>query len=97
MVERLGEDHVTARQLAAGLCRVEATAVDPGNVDTNIVRADVGASGRTAAQIASAMEHRQVRVSASTPSQLRFVTHRHIDAGIVDEAVAVFREVWLAV
>jgi threonine aldolase len=94
MVDRLADDHATARRLATGLAAIDPSTVDPAGVETNIVRVSVRGSGRTAAELASAMERRGVRVSASTADQLRFVTHRHVTASDVDEAIAAFAEAW---
>lgn len=50
MVDRLAEDHATARRLAQGLQRIDARLTDAADVETNLVRVDVSASGRSAAQ-----------------------------------------------
>jgi threonine aldolase len=94
MVDRLAEDHTTARCLARGLHDVQPTSIDPATIETNIVRVSVRGSGRTAAAIAEDMDRRGVRVSASAADQLRFVTHRHIADADVDQAIAAFAEAW---
>src|SRR5690349_1183832 len=52
MVDRLAEDHATARRLARGLHDLQPTTVDPVTIETNILRVPVRGSGRTAAAIA---------------------------------------------
>jgi threonine aldolase len=94
MVDRLAEDHRTAKRLAMGLSAVDPTTVDPASVDTNIVRVAVRASGRSATAIAAALERLGVRANASSSDQLRFVTHRHIDEASVDETIVAFEAAW---
>lgn len=94
MVDRLAEDHATARRLAAGLHAVDASLVDPAGVETNIVRVHVGASGLGAAQWSEAFRAHGILVSPADAVSLRFVTHRHISASDVDQAVAACRAIW---
>ncbi|HET6491898.1 MAG TPA: threonine aldolase family protein, partial [Burkholderiales bacterium] len=49
MTDRLIEDHRTAKRLAEGLHRIDASLVDPREVETNLVRVEVRKSGRRAA------------------------------------------------
>ncbi len=94
MVERLAEDHATARRLASGLHAVDASMVDPDGIETNIVRISVRASKRNAAQWAEEFKARGIAVSPGDPMSLRFVTHRHISNADVDATVAACREIW---
>ena len=50
MVGRLQDDHARAQKLAAGFHAVDASLADPASVETNIVRVNVGHTGRSAAQ-----------------------------------------------
>ena len=94
MVERLPEDHRTAKRLAQGLHTIAVDIIDPATVDTNLVRASVRASGRTAAQWSAEMKQRGVLVSPCATWELRFVTHRHIGDVEVDQAINAFASVW---
>jgi threonine aldolase len=94
MVGRLPEDHRTAKRLAEGLHRIDASIVDPASVETNLVRASMRASGRKAAECSAALEKRGIRVSPCAAWELRFVTHRHIGNAEVDQAISAFAEVW---
>jgi threonine aldolase len=96
MVTRLAEDHANARAFADGLHRIDPRLVDPKVVETNIVRVDVGASGHDAVHWSARLHERGVLVSPAGASVLRFVTHRHINAGSVREAVGAFEEIWRA-
>ncbi len=94
MVDRLKDDHAMAGRLAEGLHRIEARLLDPREVETNLVRVDVSASGRTAAQWSDDLKHQGVRVSPASPTTLRFVTHRHISHADVDAAVSAVASLW---
>lgn len=94
MVERLVEDHQTARRLAAGLRRIDRSLCDPNDVETNLVRVDVTRSGRPAAQWSSDLRARNVLVAPADTHVLRFVTHRHISTEDVDAAISVFAALW---
>jgi threonine aldolase len=95
MVERLAEDHRTARRLAQGLHKIDASIVDPALVETNLVRASVRARGGKAAEWSAALKQRGVLVSpARIAEELRFVTHRHIGDAEVDRALGIIAETW---
>ncbi len=94
MVERLKDDHASAKRLAAGFHAVDASLADPADVETNIVRVNVGASGRSAAQWAEEFKTRGIAVSPADPRSLRFVTHRHIGNTEVDTAISACAKIW---
>jgi threonine aldolase len=94
MVDRLKDDHATAKRLAEGLHRIDPRLTDPREVETNLVRVDVSASGRSAAQWSAELEKKNVRVSPASPTTLRFVTHRHIGNVDVDAAVTAVAALW---
>ncbi len=94
MVERLQDDHATAKRLATGLHAVDASLVDPAGIETNSVRVSLRASGRSAAQWAEDFKARGIAVSPADSSSLRFVTHRHIGDAEVDAAIAACRDIW---
>jgi len=58
MASRLGEDHQTAKRLAEGLHRIDASLCEPKDVETNLVRVDVRKSGRRAAQWSADLKSR---------------------------------------
>jgi threonine aldolase len=95
MVERLADDHRTAKRLAQGLHEIDAAIVDPAIVETNLVRASVRARGGKAAEWSAALKQRGVLVSPARAAwELRFVTHRHIGDAEIDYALGVFAETW---
>ncbi len=94
MVARLKDDHASAKRLAEGLHRIDASLVDPADVETNLVSVDVSASGRTSAQWSDDLKQNGVRVSPASAMTLRFVTHRHIGDADVDAAIATVASLW---
>ncbi|OGA21341.1 MAG: threonine aldolase [Betaproteobacteria bacterium RIFCSPLOWO2_02_FULL_67_26] len=94
MTARLAEDHQSAKRLAEGFHRIDASLCDPKDVETNLVRADVRKSGRRAAQWSADLKAKGVLVAPADIHVLRFVTHRHISAPDVDAAVSAFAELW---
>lgn len=94
MVDRLIEDHRSARKLAEGLHRIDASLVNPQEVETNLVRVEVEKSGRRAAQWSADLKREGILVSPCDLYALRFVTHRHIGEAEVESAVSAFERVW---
>jgi len=94
MVGRLAEDHATAKRLAAGMHAIDASLVDPQDVETNIVRVNVRSSGRSAAQWSEDFRAHGIAVSPADSGSLRFVTHRHISDMDVDAAIAACSAIW---
>ena len=85
-IERLADDHASAKRLADGLSLIPG--VEVAAPDTNIVFASI-ATGRTDALLAHLKER---GVLATGLIGLRFVTHLDVDAAGVDHAVAAVRE-----
>lgn len=94
MMDRLHEDHASAKKLAAGFYAVDASLTNPADVETNIVRVNVCASKRGAAQWAEDFKSRGIAVSPADSVSLRFVTHRHIANTDVDAAISACRAIW---
>jgi threonine aldolase len=94
MANRLVDDHHTARRLAEGFHRIDASLCDPCDVETNLVRVDVKKSGKRAAQWSADLKQKGVLVAPADIYVLRFVTHRHISAPDVDAAANAFAALW---
>jgi threonine aldolase len=94
MVDRLAEDHLSARRLAAGFHRIDPSLCEPEDVETNLVRVDVRKSGRRASQWSTELQADGVLVAPADVYVLRFVTHRHISSADVDRAVEAFARRW---
>ncbi|MGE0749331.1 MAG: low specificity L-threonine aldolase [Variibacter sp.] len=93
MIDRLAEDHVRAARLAAGIARIDSELTDPAP-ETNIVMVDVRGTGANAQRWLAALKAQGVVAGEWTPTQLRLVTHRHIDDAAVEETLAAFRKVY---
>jgi threonine aldolase len=96
MADRLIEDHRTAKKLAEGFRRIDASLVDPKEVDTNLVRVEVKKSGRRAAQWSADLKEKGILVSPCETYALRFVSHRHIGDVDVDATLSAFAKLWQA-
>ena len=94
MVNRLRQDHDSAKRLAAGLHEIDASLVNPADVETNLVKVTLPKTGRDAASWSADLAKRGVLVSPCERHALRFVTHRHIGEPEVDAATTAFRELW---
>ena len=94
MVDRLRDDHATARRLAIGLQKIDARLCDANEVETNLVRVDLAASKRTAAAWSADLERKGVRVSPASATTLRFVTQRHVSNAEIDAALSAFASLW---
>jgi threonine aldolase len=85
-VDRLAEDHATARLLAEGLAGGRRLTSDPERVETNIVFARV-ADGENAVAVVGELEAAGVLCSAMDAMTIRFVTHLDTPEEAVREAV----------
>lgn len=78
MVDRLAEDHATARALAAGLAEIPSVEIDPASVQTNIVMCRLAGGTPACAALVRGLKEQDFLVSQLTPDTIRLVTHRHI-------------------
>jgi len=90
-VERLAEDHANARRLAMGLAGLRGIAIEPSEVETNLVYFEVAGLG--AAAFAAALLAKGVRVTEMGATRVRAVTHLDVDAAMIDRAVGAVAEV----
>ena len=90
--KRLHEDHATARQLAAGVAEVLPEALDPAEVQTNIVFADVTSTGHDAVDWQQRLAASRVLVTTSH-GRVRMLTHVGVMPRDIDAALAAWREV----
>jgi len=86
LVDRLADDHARARRLAEGFASMRGCAVDPREVETNIVF--VGRSARDAQALQGGLAERGVLALALAPDRLRFVTHRDVGERDIERALA---------
>jgi len=94
MIDRLVEDHASARLLAQGITDVPGFGVDAERVETNMVFVDHTESGLDSDTVLARLKAAGVLAGSSPPHRIRFVTNRHHDEGIINEAVARIRGAW---
>jgi threonine aldolase len=76
MPKRLGEDHANARFLAGELAKLSGLKIHPERVHTNILVFDISSIGLNSAEfIARLRPHGVLMSEASTPREVRAVTH----------------------
>jgi threonine aldolase len=91
-VRRLAEDHQRAAQLARGLSEIPGVALDPEQVETNIVVFDVRGTGLSGESFgARTLASHGVRFSVLGPTTVRAVTHLDIPSGGIELAVEAAR------
>jgi threonine aldolase len=86
-VDRLAEDHANARRLAEGLAGLAGIAIDPTEVETNLVYFDVGAAGLSAAAFTESLLSQGVRMTEMGTTRVRAVTHLDVDASMIERAI----------
>ena len=94
MVERLAEDHANARRLAENIAALPGIDIDLDLVQTNIFYFDLDHPQWTAADLVEALLQRGVGVLPTGPNRIRVVTHYGIEPEHIEEAIAVFGELW---
>jgi threonine aldolase len=94
MVDRLAEDHVRARRLAAGIAAIPGFSIDLERVQTNIVYFDLAPGVElTGPQVAGRLRERDVLIGYASGRGFRAVTHCWIDDDGIDAALAALRAV----
>jgi threonine aldolase len=74
-VVRLADDHANARLLADAVAAAAPEVVDPSAVDSNIVVLELGAVGRSSAEVVAELRAEGVLVGAVGARTVRLVTH----------------------
>ena len=77
--ERLAEDHLLADKLAVGLAERFDNAIDPGDVETNIVNVDFGALDLEWSELSNRLRGAGIKANGPIGSMWRLVTHRDVD------------------
>jgi threonine aldolase len=78
-IERLADDHRRARTFSEAVADRFPGVIDPAHVQTNIVIADVGLTGWTAAEFVSVAGQRGLRTFAMNEHAVRLVWHLDVD------------------
>jgi threonine aldolase len=78
-IDRLADDHKNAKLLAKGLGELPGIEVDLGAVETNMVMADISATGKDTPAFIAACRAQGVLIGArGADPVVRFVTHRNV-------------------
>jgi len=94
MVDRLGEDHARAKNLADGLRRVPGLKLDLGIPATNMVFLSLRLQVQcTTEELIEKLKQQGVLIGATGERQYRLVTHYWIEDAGVDKTIAAFRDV----
>lgn len=89
--KRLHEDHENAHRLALGVADVFPGAVEPNDVETNIVFVEPTATGFSVAEIVDRLREAGVMVSI-VGGRVRMLTHVDVTRDDIDKAIAAWQE-----
>jgi len=92
MVERLAEDHANARALAEGVARLPGMRIDLASVQTNIVIFRVDRP-QGVDELVKGGAARKVKIHGVSPTSIRCVTHKDIDADDVARTLDALNEI----
>ena len=92
MVDRLAEDHEHARRLAAGLATIPGLSIDPDEVESNLVFADVDPDVMSGREIMERAAAEGVKFGGKG-DRIRLVPHYGITADDIDYALAAIERV----
>lgn len=92
MIDRLAEDHASARRLAAGLAQIPGVDCSPERVASNIVMFRLCADIPPRPFI-DRLRERGVKLNYPVGARIRAVTHRMVRSGDIDKALARVAEV----
>jgi len=93
MIDRLPEDHKTARILAEGLAEIPGIDIDLESVQTNIVAYDVSGTGMDAPTYVRKLASRGIKCTSHTQTRIRMVTHKDVTQDDARQALMIIREV----
>lgn len=86
--ERLVEDHQLAQKLAVGLAERFPGSIDPGSVETNLVRVDFPSIGMSWGEVHDRLTAAAIKVNAPIRGGWRICTHRDVDPSDVERLFA---------
>ena len=93
MVERLAEDHASAKKLAEGLAEIPGLSIDPHQIRTNIVFFELKTDPMTAEQFTQHIDAEGVRMLPVGTRKVRAVTHYQVTVDDIDQALSVISKV----
>jgi threonine aldolase len=93
---RLHEDHANARRLAEGLADLDPGAVDPEEVETNMVYLDLSPFDKQAPEVARALYAGGILTLGFPGSSMRLVTHRDVSSDQVETTLVALKRILTA-
>jgi threonine aldolase len=95
-IDRLAEDHRQAKRLAAALAGIPGIAIDPDQVETNIVVFDIRETQQSASEALARLKAHGVLLVAFGPTTLRAVTHLDVSSDQIEQACTILRKVFIS-
>ena len=92
-VDRLADDHANARRLAEGIAQIDGLEIQGEMPPTNLLFFRVDPAAGTAAEFAERLQQRGLLMLPTAPTTIRAVTHLDVDAGSVQRAIEILRDV----
>jgi threonine aldolase len=92
-IERLADDHRNARIIAQAIADIPGLALDPPEVDTNLIWFHIDPKLGAAKDITARLKENGVLVSAVGPQKIRACTHLDVSKAQAEQAAAVLRKV----
>ncbi|NLI74040.1 MAG: threonine aldolase [Euryarchaeota archaeon] len=89
MIHRLADDHTNAHRLADNLEILDEIVIDYDSIQTNMVIADISATGMSSKEFIIRARDRGLLISCFGETTVRFVTHRNITAENIDQAAMI--------
>jgi threonine aldolase len=93
MMDRLAEDHMSARRLAEGIAQIRGLSIDLQRIRTNIIYFDLVGDRMTADEFMTRLGKKGIRLLRTGPSRFRMVTHHGIRSEDIDAALVALGEV----
>jgi threonine aldolase len=91
--ERLADDHRRARRLAEALSETEGLVIDPDEIETNILIAEIQGPADRLPRFVRAVASAGVLIAPfGGPGRFRAVTHMDVDDAGIDRAIAAVRD-----
>lgn len=92
MIDRLAEDHENARLLAEGLANIPGLSIDPEEVESNLVFADVDPAIATGSELMGRAAADGVKFGGRG-NRIRFVPHYGINADDIDHTLSTIKRI----
>lgn len=92
-ISRLKDDHDNAKKLAKALHAIKGVAIDPAEVETNIVIFDVAGTGMDAEDVTDRLKKRGVLMLPIAQTRIRAVTHLDVNREDIDQAIETILQV----